>query len=893
MPNEINAIKVANTDYPLRDTSKLEKVTTSTTKDQFYTKTAAGGQTLTDVAVKNSTGKDSVINVTTYDEVDRTNTAAGPYSVAIGSRNTTSAAASESGAFGGEVHIDGENTYGFGYHVYGFHNQSLVGGYDIGANAKESLIFGHTLGIASSHNAEDHTWTRTTSVKAEIPRGMMVFGKDHVVGKSCQYLNISGSSITVGENVLNAIISGTGHTIGNNVLNAVVLGAGADIGNNVEYVTVLNGNANIIEDYFTDGAIIGYGNTVYGGTAEESKSDAYILGPYNKTGSTTTSYNNTWLIGAHLQANASNKVYVGRYNSTTNRPGTYFEVGTGGGSSSRRTSFAVGYNSTYKHHVYIGSTVLAESDGGLAVNGTTISLTGHTHGASAITSGTFAIARIPTGSSSTTSASYVVKCDDSRLSNARNAADVYAWAKASTKPSYTLDEVTDGTTRKLSDYALATHNHDSAYLGKTATAADSSKLNGQAASYYQAALPTTTTAGKVLKSTSTAGSVTWGDDSNTNTWRNVKVDGIEKLGTGTGTGSLNFISQTTNNGDISFTYDSGIKATAKLPTFATVATSGSYNDLSNKPSIPSKDSDITNDQYVRFDTSSQGLTSTQKSNARTNIGAGTSSFSGSYNDLTNKPTIPAAQVNSDWNATSGVAQILNKPTLATVATSGSYNDLSNKPTIPTVNNGTLTIQKNGSSVGTFSANQSGSTTINITVPTTPSDIGAATSGHTHSISLATSSGTPAITLSNSATYALTAGGQTVIFKTPAGGGGGSTLYRHNIEMVVKEGSSTSGYQYYHCYFYTINSSSTAITHSVFYGDKGENYIKYSLQGGYVDDQSTDRYYGRSMTWLPRWAPRDDVQRELLIAIRDVYDSVAESYISAASAYSFIDTVEAL
>ena len=37
--------------------------------------------------------------------------------------------------------------------------------------------------------------------------------------------------------------------------------------------------------------------------------------------------------------------------------------------------------------------------------------------------------------------------------------------------------------------------------------------------------------------------------------------------------------------------------------------------------------------------------------------------SGSYNDLSNKPTIPAAQVNADWNASSGVAQILNKPTI--------------------------------------------------------------------------------------------------------------------------------------------------------------------------------------------------------------------------------------
>ena len=42
------------------------------------------------------------------------------------------------------------------------------------------------------------------------------------------------------------------------------------------------------------------------------------------------------------------------------------------------------------------------------------------------------------------------------------------------------------------------------------------------------------------------------------------------------------------------------------------------------------------------------------------------------------------QINADWNATSGTAEILNKPDLATVATTGSYNDLSDKPTIPTV-----------------------------------------------------------------------------------------------------------------------------------------------------------------------------------------------------------------
>ena len=68
------------------------------------------------------------------------------------------------------------------------------------------------------------------------------------------------------------------------------------------------------------------------------------------------------------------------------------------------------------------------------------------------------------------------------------------------------------------------------------------------------------------------------------------------------------------------------------------------------------------------------------------------------------------QVNADWNATSGAAQILNKPE------------------IPVVNDGTLTIQKNGQEVGTFTANQAGNTTVNITI--TPQDILDAVNGMT-------------------------------------------------------------------------------------------------------------------------------------------------------------------
>jgi hypothetical protein len=67
------------------------------------------------------------------------------------------------------------------------------------------------------------------------------------------------------------------------------------------------------------------------------------------------------------------------------------------------------------------------------------------------------------------------------------------------------------------------------------------------------------------------------------------------------------------------------------------------------------------------------------SNSTTTTRAGRpNNFSGSYNDLTNKPSIPASQVNSDWNAASGLPAILNKPTLF----SGAYADLTGKPTLP-------------------------------------------------------------------------------------------------------------------------------------------------------------------------------------------------------------------
>lgn len=106
----------------------------------------------------------------------------------------------------------------------------------------------------------------------------------------------------------------------------------------------------------------------------------------------------------------------------------------------------------------------------------------------------------------------------------------------------------------------------------------------------------------------------------------------------------------------------------------TVAFTGSYNDLTNTPTIPAA--------QIQSDWTQADNTAVDYIKNKPTLAA--VATTGDYGDLSNKPTIPAAQVNADWTASSGVAQILNKPNLATVATSGEYNDLNNKPNLARV-----------------------------------------------------------------------------------------------------------------------------------------------------------------------------------------------------------------
>ena len=87
--------------------------------------------------------------------------------------------------------------------------------------------------------------------------------------------------------------------------------------------------------------------------------------------------------------------------------------------------------------------------------------------------------------------------------------------------------------------------------------------------------------------------------------------------------------------------------------------------------------------------------------------------------VSDNPTFTEASTRANIASGETFATILGKikkyfTDLKSVAFSGSYTDLSDKPTIPTVNDGTLTIQQDGTTLGTFTANQSGNTTVNIT-----------------------------------------------------------------------------------------------------------------------------------------------------------------------------------
>ena len=82
----------------------------------------------------------------------------------------------------------------------------------------------------------------------------------------------------------------------------------------------------------------------------------------------------------------------------------------------------------------------------------------------------------------------------------------------------------------------------------------------------------------------------------------------------------------------------------------------------------------------------------------------------------------AASADTATSATKATQDASGNVITTTYATKTELNAKADAEDIPTVNNATLTIQKNGATVGTFTANASANKTINITVPTTTSQL---------------------------------------------------------------------------------------------------------------------------------------------------------------------------
>lgn len=153
----------------------------------------------------------------------------------------------------------------------------------------------------------------------------------------------------------------------------------------------------------------------------------------------------------------------------------------------------------------------------------------------------------------------VVMGNDTRLTDARKASDVYPWAKAETKPTYTKSEVGLGNVPNVT-----TDNQTPSFTQATTLANIVSKET------------LSTMLGKISKAI---------------------ADLISHIGNKSNPHSVTKAQV-------------GLGNVGNFKAVSTVA--------------------------------NQGLTDAEKSNARTNIGAGTSSFSGSYNDLSNKPTLGTA-----------------------------------------------------------------------------------------------------------------------------------------------------------------------------------------------------------------------------------------------------------
>lgn len=204
-----------------------------------------------------------------------------------------------------------------------------------------------------------------------------------------------------------------------------------------------------------------------------------------------------------------------------------------------------------------------------------------------------------------------------------------------------------------------------------------------------------------------------GNDSNFATTINNSLAGKLSLSGGTMTGNLKFANTTALPADTAPSYFLCVSATTNgITKYTTKANALKALTGLTSTAVGSSTQPIYWDG-TKFANSTPTIPGTSNGTASSTSGTITfvesidfDELNGKYTTVRKSVSVPATQVNANWNETN--------------SSSKAY--IQNKPTIPTVNNGTLTIKKNGvaTPIATFSANQSGDVTADIQVNELPS-----------------------------------------------------------------------------------------------------------------------------------------------------------------------------
>lgn len=164
----------------------------------------------------------------------------------------------------------------------------------------------------------------------------------------------------------------------------------------------------------------------------------------------------------------------------------------------------------------------------------------------------------------------------------------------------------------------------------------------------------------------------------------------ELVGTGGSADLTNYYTKTQVD-DLLDDIDTSWSNISGKPTFATVATSGSYNDLSNKPTIPTNNNQLTNGAgYITGITKSMVTTALGYTPPTTNTtysaGTGLSLSSGTFSVKYGTSSGTACQGNDSRLSDSRPASDVYSWAKASSKPSYSWSEITSKPTIPTNNN---------------------------------------------------------------------------------------------------------------------------------------------------------------------------------------------------------------